>query len=259
MIAIYKRELASYFRSPVGWIAIAIYALLGGLYFSFDMSSTGSVNIGSELSLIQYFFAIIIPVITMRLFSEEKKNGTEVLLYTSALPLYKAVIGKYLAALSLFMIMLSSTVIHVIIAAVMGGLINASTLGAYLSFILIGSLYISIGIMASAVTENQILAAAFSAVMIIASLFLQVIATTLEGIYISLASIINPFDLSAESINKAGENLAAAVNWLDPAARTSSFQSGIISVSPILFCISMTALFLFLTYRILEKRRWSQG
>jgi len=169
------------------------------------------------------------------------------------------VIGKYLAALSLFMIMLSSTVIHVIIAAVMGGLINASTLGAYLSFILIGSLYISIGIMASAVTENQILAAAFSAVMIIASLFLQVIATTLEGIYISLASIINPLGLSAESINKAGENLAAAVNWLDPAARTSSFQSGIISVSPILFCISMTSLFLFLTYRILEKRRWSQG
>ena len=159
MLAVYKRELASYFRSPIGWVAIAMYALLGGFYFSVYLSSSQSVDMSVELSLITSFFVIIIPLITMRLFSEEKKNGTEVLLYTSTVPLHKIVFGKYLAALSLLCIMLSSTLIHVVLIIAMGGLINATTLGAYISFIFTGALLIAIGIMASAVTENQIIAA----------------------------------------------------------------------------------------------------
>src|SRR5450830_369875 len=126
MLAIYKRELASYFRSPICWVAMALYAVLGGFYFSFAMSASSSVNISDELGLIQLFFLIVIPLITMRLFSEEKKNGTEVLLYTSTVPLYKAVLGKYLAAVSLLILMLSSTFLHVILVLSMGGLINAS-------------------------------------------------------------------------------------------------------------------------------------
>ena len=259
MLAIYKRELASYFRSPIGWVAMALYAVLGGFYFSFSMSSQSAVNISDELGLIQLFFLIVIPLITMRLFSEEKKNGTEVLLYTSTVPLYKAVLGKYLAAVSLLILMLSSTFLHVILVLSMGGLINASTLGSYISFILIGTLYISIGVMASAVTENQIIAAVFSSAMIIFTMLLQVIASSLQGIFVSIISVFNPLSLSSESIYKAGENLAGAINWMDPASRTSSFSQGIMSLSPLLFCISLIALFLFLTYRILEKRRWSQG
>jgi len=259
MLAIYKRELASYFRSPIGWVAMALYAVLGGFYFSFSMSASSSVNISDELGLIQLFFLIVIPLITMRLFSEEKKNGTEVLLYTSTVPLYKAVLGKYLAAVSLLFLMLSSTFLHVILVISMGGLINAGTLGSYISFVLIGALYISIGVMASAVTENQIIAAVFSSAMIIFTMLLQVIASSLQGIFVSIISVFNPLSLSSESIYKAGENLAAAINWLDPTSRTSSFSQGILSLSPLLFCISLIALFLFLTYRILEKRRWSQG
>jgi len=259
MSAIYKRELASYFRSPIGWVAMALYAVLGGFYFSFSMTSSSSVNIGDELGLIQLFFVIIIPLITMRLFSEEKKNGTEVLLYTSTVPLYKAVLGKYLAAISLLIIMLASTFLHVILVLSMGGLINAATLGSYISFILVGALYISFGVMASAVTENQIIAAVFSAAMIIFTMLLQLIASSLEGIFVSVISVFNPLGLSSESIYKAGENLAGAINWMDPVSRVSSFQYGTMSLSPLLFCISLIALYLFLTYRILEKRRWSQG
>lgn len=259
MSAIYKRELASYFRSPIGWVAVALYALLGGFYFSYSMSASSAINIGEELSLIQTFFLIIIPVITMRLFSEEKKNGTEVLIYTSTVPLYKAVIGKYLAAFSLFLIMMSTTFIHVILLVMIGGLVNASTFGAYISFILLGALYIAIGTMASASTENQIISAVFSAAIIVFTLLMQLIATSLEGIFVSIVSVFNPLGISSEAINKAGENIAGAIKWLDPVSRTDSFQSGIISLSPILFYLSLIALFLFLTFRILEKRRWSQG
>jgi len=259
MRAIYKRELLSYFRSPIGWVAVALYALLGGFYFGYSMSATSSVNISEELGIIQEFFMIVIPVITMRLFSEEKKNGTDVLLYTSSVPLFKAVLGKYLAALSLFFIMLSTTIIHVVLLIALGGNVNASTLGSYISMILIGALFIAVGIMASAVTENQIIAAVISAAIIVFTMLLQIISSSLEGIFISISSVFNLFQLSSETINKAGENLAAAINWLDPISRTASFQYGIISLSPILLCLSLIALFLFLTYRILEKRRWSQG
>jgi ABC-2 type transport system permease protein len=259
MLAVYKRELASYFRSPIGWVAIAMYALLGGFYFSVYLSSSQTVDMSGELSLITSFFVIIVPLITMRLFSEEKKNGTEVLLYTSTVPLHKIVFGKYFAALSLLGIMLSSTLIHVVLIAIMGGLINATTLGAYISFIFTGALLIAIGIMASAVTENQIIAAVISAAVIIFIQLMQLIATSLEGIFVSIAGALNPLNLSTESINKAGENIASAINWLDPFTRTDPLNQGIFSISPLLYCLSLIVLFLFLTYRILEKRRWSQG
>lgn len=259
MSAIYKRELASYFRSPIGWVAMALYAVIGGTYFSYYMFSSSSVNIGDELGIIQFIFAIIIPLITMRLFSEEKKNGTEVLLYTSTVPLYKAVLGKYLAAVTLLIIMLTSTFIHLILVLAMGGLINSSTFGSYISVILIGALYISFGIMASAVTENQIIAAVLSSAMIVFTMLLQLSAALLEGMFVSIISVFNPLGLSSESIYKAGENLAGAINWMNPNARFSSFQFGILSLSPLLFCLSLIALYLFLTYRILEKRRWSQS
>jgi len=260
MSAIYKRELASYFRSPIGWVAVALFTLIGGLYFVFTMSSSNSVNIAGELGIIQTFFlVIIIPVITMRLFSEEKKNGTEVIMYTSTVPLYKAVLGKYLAAFSLFLIMLSTTFIHVILVAAMGGLIDSSTFGAYVSIILLGAFYIALGIMASASTENQIISVVLTTAMIAFVILMQILSTLFEGIFVSIVSVFNPFGISSEAIYKAGENLAGAINWMDPISRLSSFSAGIISLSSILFYISLVALFLFLTYRILEKRRWSQG
>jgi len=259
MKAIFKRELASYFRSPIGWVVIALFALIGGSYFSIFMSTTGKIDIRSELDLLQIFLVIIIPIMTMRLFSEEKKNGTDILLYTSSVSMVRIVLGKYLAALSLLGISLLPVILHIIILLIMGGLVDIMTLGALFGFILLASMYIAIGVMASAVTENQIIAALISAAVIIFSLLMTSLGTWLESILVSLLSILNPFKLSSEAIYKAGENFAGAINWLAPAPRLSSFSEGIFSISPILFFISVIALFLFLTYRVLEKKRWSQG
>ena len=127
MKAIFKRELASYFRSPIGWVVIALFALIGGSYFSIFMSTSGKVDIRSELDLLQIFLVIIIPIMTMRLFSEEKKNGTDILLYTSSVSMVRVVLGKYLAALSLLGISLLPVVFHMIILLIMGGLVNIMT------------------------------------------------------------------------------------------------------------------------------------
>lgn len=259
MLAVYKRELASYFRSPIGWAVMALYALLGGFLFSYRMSAFNEVNISDELVFLRTFFIIIIPLITMRLFSEEKKNGTEVLLFTSPVPLYRIVLGKYLSALTLLLIMLSTTFIHMIIVVSMGGLVNASTVGAYIGFIFLAAAFIAIGVLASAVTENQIVAAFIGFLMILVTQLLQLISTFLQSVFVSILSVANLFKLSTETINKAGDNLAAAIRWLDPFARTDSFSMGIFQISPLVFCLSLVILFLFLTYRILEKKRWSQG
>jgi len=259
MTAIFKREFTSYFRSPVGWAALAFVQLLGGIYFSSYMQLQGIVSIGGEISLLSASLIIVIPIITMRLFSEERKNGTEVLLITSSVPLYKIVLGKYLAALSLIGIMILSTILHVILVLYMGGHIDWGTLGSYISFFLLASVFLAAGEMTSSLSENQIAAAGISFVIVLFSLLLNTIASAMENIFISTVSSVNFLHLSTESINKAGENLAAAVNWMDPYLRTGNYAYGIISVGPFVFCLSLTAVFLFITYRNLEKRRWSQG
>ncbi len=259
MSAIYKRELASYFRSPIGWVAIAIFALMGGFFFAIYMQNSSSVNISDELNFLRYVFFVVIPLITMRLFSEEKKNGTEVLLYTAPVPLYKVVLGKYFAALSLLLIMVSSTLIHVVLVVIMGGLVDTGTLGSYIGFVFLAAVFISIGVLCSAVTENQIIAAVISFVVIFFSTILSMIASTVQSAFVSIVTTLNFLKLSTSSINKAGEAVANGINWLDPSVRTDTFTQGIFSISPLLFCLSLVILFLFLTYRILEKRRWSQS
>jgi ABC-2 type transport system permease protein len=221
--------------------------------------ASNAVNIGEELDFLRMFFFIVIPIITMRLFSEEKKNGTEVLLFTSPVPLHMIILGKYLSALTLLLIMLSTTFIHVIVVFMLGGLINASTVGAYIGFVFIAAVFIALGVMASAVTENQIIAAVISFGTILTMQLLQVIAGSLQGVVVSVLSVLNIFKLSTETINRAGENVAAALKWLDPFARTNSFSVGIFRLSPLVFCASLVVLFLFLTFRILDKKRWSQG
>ncbi len=117
MFAVYKREFFSYFRSPVGYIALALFSFLSGLLF-INQFGSGAVSISSEIISLRSFFVVIIPVITMGLFAEDKKRGTEILFYTNPLSLFDVVLGKFLAALSLLGVMLLNVIVHMIITAV---------------------------------------------------------------------------------------------------------------------------------------------
>ncbi len=258
MLAIYKREFLSYFRAPIGWVAVALFALISGFYFV-TMLGTGSVNIASEFSFLCKFFMVLIPLITMRLFSEEKKNGTEVLLYTSPVPMYKIVIGKYLAAISLQVLMLSGVFLHMIVLIFLSGRVDASSWGACIGYLFLSALFIAIGMMCSALTENQIVAAVVSFVVILFSQMLGTVATSAQNLLVSLLKSTKLFGLSEEAIYNAGVGISNAINWIDPFSKTSDFSAGIFGIVPLFFCLSFAALFVFLTYRLLEKKRWSQG
>lgn len=257
--AIFKRELASYFRSPMGYVLFAIFMAISGLYFGVSAMS-GATYMSYELSFIEsWLFFLMIPIMTMRTFAEDRKNGTEVLLFTSPASTLEIVVGKYLASLSLFMLISATTLIHVLITLTFGGRIDVGVLGSYIGYIFLGAAFIAIGVFASALTENQIIAAVISFVILMSLMLINAIASLVGD---GIASLINSLNftgwLKDTQIDAVGTAITDGLNWLNPYSRLDNFAAGIFEISPIIFFASIIAVFLFMTNRIIEKRRWSQ-
>ncbi|NLW88618.1 MAG: ABC transporter permease [Clostridiaceae bacterium] len=258
MIAYYKRELLSYFRSPTGWVAMALYAIISGFFFSSWIPS-GGFDLSGEFVFVSGILFIVVPIITMRLFSEEKKTGTDVLMYTASSSLSGIVVAKYLAALTLFLLMNITLLIHMLILLIFGGEINAVTVGSLFGLLLLGAVFIAIGTFASATTENQIIAALLSFTVILLSRFVFIFSEQFRSITVGILSALNVFGISSERIASAGNGVRDAMNWLDPYAKVDDYFIGVFRIQPIIFCVSVIVFFLFLTYRLMEKRRWSQN
>ncbi len=257
VMAIFKRDYAAYFRTPMGYILLAIFMAVGGIYFSAGVLQS-YLDIASEIAFLQTFLFIIVPLLTMRAFSEDRKNGTEVLLYTSPASTLEIVIGKYLAAMALMLTMTAGTLIHLVITVLYGGLIDINVLGAYVGFIFLSAAYVSIGVLASAMTENQIVAAVITFVVIIVLTLFDAVASMIGQMVSSLIAAINFFGLSDTQVDSAGQAVSKAMQWLNPNTRVVNYVSGIFEVTPLVFFISIVAACLFLTNRVIEKRRWSQ-
>jgi len=154
--AIWKREFQAYFKSPIGYIVIALFMMITAFLFASDIQYQYS-DVGMMLLSVQtILFMIVIPMITMRSFSEERKNGSEILLLTSPASVLEIVVGKYMAAFSLLLVMTSSSIVFVLFTIGFGGMVDAKVLGAYIGFICIGAAYLSVGLFASSLTENPL-------------------------------------------------------------------------------------------------------
>lgn len=258
IFAIFKREVTAYFLSPIGFVIFAIFMLISGIYLAFSLQNSYS-DIASEIGFLQIILVVIIPVLTMRAFSEDRKNGTEVLLFTSPASTLEIVLAKYLASFALFLMLTATTLIHVMITIAYGGLIDISVLGAYTGFIFLGAAYIGIGVFASALTENQIIAAIISLVTIFILSLIESVSSVIGTGLATLLSLLNFFGLLTDiQINDVGTAVSEGINWLSPNARLTNYVNGIFELSPLVYFISLTVVFLFLTNRIIEKRRWSQ-
>lgn len=255
MYAIFKREFLSYFRSPVGYVATAIFSFLSGFIF-YSQFSSGAVNIASEVISLRSFFVVIVPIITMGLLAEDKKRGTEILYYTTPVSLFNVVTGKVLAAFALFAIMFINVIIHIIVTVCCGGVFGVGAVGTIVVFFFMAFMFITIGMFASAITDNQIISAIVSFIFILITQLFSVIAG-----YVATAvdSLFTAVGLSNEKAFAAGSAVKSAIVWLDPFTKTQDFRLGIFSVSALFFLISVGILFLYLTYRVLEKKRWSQA
>lgn len=234
MAAIFWKEVKSYFYSPMAYILIGLFMLLTSIFF-LPYLIYGSGSFTGGLSNMGFILLFIVPVLTMRILSEDRKNGTEVLLITSPASITSIVAGKYLAACFVFYIITVLSFIYPIVLLAFGGTFTVDLIGGYIGFILLGMTYISVGVFASSLTESQVVAVIISYV----SLLIMWLSD-------SLASMVGGF-------------ASKVLGWFSLLTRYEDFTRGILGLSPVVYYLSFIAVFLFLTVRVIEKRRWSQG
>jgi len=172
MIAILKKELKTYFLSPIGYVVIGIFLLCFSVFFYISVFTQGSHDLG----ILYYYPAlyglmIIVPILTMRMFAEERKSGTEQLLLTAPVSIFKIVMGKLLAALFVIIITLIISLMYWAIVSFFGEINVLSSLIAIFGFLLISIATLSFGMFASSITENQIIAGIITISFLIFSLF----------------------------------------------------------------------------------------
>ncbi|MCL2633820.1 MAG: ABC transporter permease [Oscillospiraceae bacterium] len=239
MIAILKREFIAYFTTPLGYVFIGVYLIFSGAFFYlFTLTSAtpsvGSADVSVMFSMMFFVLMVTVPILTMRLFSEEKKNKTDQLTLTAPVSLFGLVTAKFTAAFSIFLI---STAVMPIFGLVLNHFSDvrwAIIWGNIAGLVLLGAVYTSAGLFVSALTENQMVAAIISILLNVAFLLSNVLAAYIGIGFIS--DMLTDFSLLA---------------------RYSEFTIGIFDFSNILFFLSITVVFLFLTVRMLERKRWS--
>lgn len=234
MGAIYRREVGAFFSSSIAYIFLAVFYIFAGFFFTLDNIAVGSTNLSGVFSTLFFISIFLIPILTMRLFSEEKKQRTEQGLLTAPVSLNGIVLGKYFAALTIFIIAVSIIFIYGFILSLYGTVAWLTLFANYLAIILVGSAFIAVGLFISSLTENQ-LVAAIGGIVCLAMLFLiDVVASFVKIDW--LQSLL--YDLSFYT-------------------RYYEFTCGIFNLSSVLFYLSTAVLFNFFTVRVFEKRRWS--
>lgn len=234
MTAIFKREYKSFFLTPIGYVFCGVFALIAGIFFLLGNVFAGYGDLKPLFANILSILMFIIPALTMKLLSEEKKLKTDQVLLTSPVSVSDIVLGKFFAAGSVFLTALVFTLPYVFIVAFAGQLEIWSVLGNYLAITLVAGIFISIGLMISAVTENQLIAAV--------------------GTFIALLSLSFLDSFAYSSTNIALQKIGL---WLSVYNRYNNFTLGIFNIADIIFYCSMIIVFLFFTMRIIEKRRYS--
>lgn len=234
MSSIFKREFKSYFISPVGYVFLAIMMFFQGWFFT-DMYSIGYADITYVFSQTYMFVFFLIPILTMRTMSEDRRQKVDQVLLTSPVSLYSIVFGKFFATLLIFLSSYCITIIFQIIIVFQQVSINwLIYMGNILGIGLMGAALIAMGIFISSLTESQITAAVGS---------------------FTLSLVIYMFDYLASLVNI--NIVTKVVEWISFTGRYRTFTEGIIDYSNIIFFVGFAAIFLFLTVRILDKRRYS--
>jgi len=229
---IYRKELKSYFNSPIAYIVITVFLLISGWFFATNFFLMGQATVRTALSVIPLIFIVFTPAITMRSIAEEKKSGTIELLVTMPTRDVEIVLGKFLAALTLLAIALAFTLIYAITSSFLGNLDEGPTFTGYLGLLLLGAVYVSIGIFASATSENQIVAFIISFLIILVLFMLDKALMFVPGPLVSL------------------------FEYLSVDYHFNSIARGVIDTRDLIYYLSMTTFALALAVRSLESRKW---
>jgi ABC-2 type transport system permease protein len=250
IMAIANKELRGYFASPIAYIVIGLFALAYGYFFYalllfFDRSSMQMAGMGAQQAAnvneqlispsfqnVMVVFLFILPMVTMRTYSEEKRSGTIELLLTAPLTDFQIIMGKFLGAMGLYAAMLAITLIHIGVLFAIGNPEPLPILTSYIGMLLMGGCFIAVGLLISSMTKNQIIAGMVTFVVFLMLWVIDWIATFM------------------------GPTGQAILSYLSFTSHLSDFMRGVIDTKHIVYYLSFIAFGLFLTARSVDTERW---
>ena len=241
MGAIYKREMRNYFTTPGGYIYLAVFFAASGFLTGMLTLEVQSSNTGRYFQMLMYAFVILIPLLTMKSFAEERRQKTEQLLMTAPVSSFGMVMGKYLSALTMFVGSMALSLVYLIPVWAYSKntygtyKFNAGiALGNFIAVLLVGACFIAVGVFVSALTENQFVAALGTIGVLLVLLLISV-----------LNSLIDVYAIRA------------VLSWISIYSRYGNFTYGYFDFAALLYYVSIAAVFLWLTVRAYDRRRWA--
>lgn len=236
MKAIYKRELRAYFQSVIGWLFCAATLFCVSLYFVSANLLSGYSNIAYALSSGAFLFLFSVPILTMRILAEEKKQKTDQLILTAPVPVWKIVVGKYLAMATVFICAVAVVCFYPIIMSFFGTVNMAEAYVAIFGYTLYGLAGIAVGMFISSITESQVVAMVLSFVAMF-------ITYMMSGI--------------TSMVSSTGNIVTKILNCFDFGSRMQDFYNGIFSVTGTAYYLTVIGLGIFFTIQSIQKRRYT--
>ena len=229
-----SRELNSYFVSPIAYVVSAAFLLITGVLFSLIVTSSMDASLGGVFSNVTFILILVAPILTMKLLAEEVRMGTLELLLTSPVDDWQVVVGKYLGSLILFAVMLlAPTLLYVVFLIAFGQPDYGPILSGYLGVLLLGGAFLAVGVLASSLTQNQVVAG-----------FLGIVILLLMWIADAMSRIVG------------GGAVGDALTYLSITQHYNDFLSGAIVTPNIIYPLSVIAVSLFIATQVLQTRRW---
>jgi ABC-2 type transport system permease protein len=230
---LFKKELWSYFNSPIAYIFIAVFLVAGNWLFFNSFFVIGQASLRGYFSFLPWMFLFLAPALTMRLWAEEKKSGTIEFLLTLPITDMEAVLAKFFGALTFLFFTLILSVSLPVSIAILGNVDAGPIIGGYLGGLFLGGAYLSLGLFISSLTRNQIIA-----------------------FVLGLAACFSAFVVGADfAVSSAPQFLQPAMQFLGLGSHFFNISKGVIDSRDIIYYLSFMFLFLWLNAKVIETRK----
>lgn len=288
MLAVYKKELRQAFTSIFGYVFLAFLLALVGFYVYTLNLKGGYASIAYAINSVTAFFLLLVPMLTMRILSEERKQKTDQLVFTSPVSIPRIILGKYLALVTVFFFAIAVICVYPLILSKYGNVNMKSAYANIIAFFLLGCAYLAIGLFISALTESQIVAAILTFIIILFTLLANALKNMIPtdpsvalpvvlvlmlllgvivffmmknvivSVCVSLIGIITVLVLYFAVSKDLFEGLLTKIlGWFSLVGRFENFTYGLFDAAAYVYYLSISFLFVFLTIQAIKKRRWS--
>jgi len=236
MLAMFKKEVSIYFHTSFGFVFMGIFLLLSGAVFSIYNLWSSRGDIYGMLGVLNYVSIVTFPILTMKLLAEEKRMSTDQILFTSPVSIESIIIGKYLAALFVYLMTLIATGIFAVFVVIFGKTSLGTIIGSYLGFAFLGAAYIAICMFASSLTDSQVTSAIIGFGFLFGFMIIGLLTNAIPIVF-----------------------LKEILSWFAILSKYEEFSNGILKIGPLIYYLSFVVGFVFLTIIVVKSRQQETG